>query len=298
MKYLITGGTGLIGKGLIAELVQQRADITVLTRNIRSAKTSLGSELKFIDKLSSDDIENSDVVINLAGEAIADKRWSKSQKNKICQSRWQITQKLAELINQVDNPPSLFISGSAIGMYGRQGNEPIDESFKNFHHEFTHEVCSTWEALAISAASNKTRVAILRTGVVLAKNKGALAKMLPPFKMGVGGQISDGEQFMSWIHYEDIIGAIIHILQNKELEGSINLTSPLAISNTEFSQVLASQLKRPCFFTTPAWLLKTVFGEMADILLFGQNVYPTKLVNSGYSFKFTRIKAAISDLIS
>jgi len=298
MNYLITGGTGLIGKALIAALSQNNIDITVLTRNPKQAKTLLGDHLHFIDTLTGKDIENKDVVINLAGEPIADKRWTNSQKNKICQSRWQITQQLVELIKQAEVPPSLFISGSAIGIYGRQDNKEVNESYKDFNKEFTHDICQKWEAIALSASSEKTRVAILRTGIVLAKNSGALAKMLPPFKLGLGGPISHGKQVMSWIHYQDMIAAILHIEKHKELNGPINLTAPFPVSNDIFSRTLASQLKRPCFFTTPECLLKILFGEMADLLIYGQNVVPTKLLDSGYNFKYPTIQDALSELVS
>jgi len=298
MNYLITGGTGLIGKALIAALSPDNVDITVLTRNPKKAKALLGDHIHFIDKLTAKEIENKDVVINLAGEPIADKRWTNLQKSKICQSRWHITQQLAELIKYADTPPSLFISGSAIGIYGRQGNQEINESYQDFNQEFTHDICEKWEAIALTASSEKTRVAILRTGIVLAINSGALAKMLPPFKLGLGGPISHGEQIMSWIHYQDMIAAILHIEKNKELNGPINLTAPFPVSNDIFSQTLASQLKRPCFFTTPALLLKVLFGEMAELLLYGQNVVPTKLLDSGYSFKYPTIEDALSELVN
>ena len=297
MNYLITGGTGLIGKALIAKLSQKNSDITVLTRNPKQAQALLGDHIHFINKLTSKSLENKAVVINLAGEPIADKRWTKSQKNEICQSRWQITQQLVTLIKKAEVPPSLFISGSAIGIYGRQDKTAISENYNNFNQEFTHEICKQWEAIALGATSDKTRVAILRTGVVLAPNAGALAKMLLPFKLGLGGKIGDGEQMMSWIHYLDMVAAILHIVKHEELKGAINLTAPFAVSNNDFSQALSSQLNRPCFFTSPPWLLKMLFGEMADILLFGQNVVPTKLINSDYSFKYSTIKEAFSDLI-
>jgi len=297
MNYLITGGTGLIGKALIAKLSQKNSDITVLTRNPKQAQALLGDHIHFINKLTSKSLENKAVVINLAGEPIADKRWTKSQKIEICQSRWQITQQLVTLIKKAEVPPSLFISGSAIGIYGRQDKTAISENYNNFNQEFTHEICKQWEAIALGATSEKTRVAILRTGVVLAPNAGALAKMLLPFKLGLGGKIGDGEQMMSWIHYLDMVAAILHIVKHEELKGAINLTAPFAVSNNDFSQALSSQLKRPCFFTSPPWLLKMLFGEMADILLFGQNVVPTKLINSDYTFKYSTIKEAFSDLI-
>jgi uncharacterized protein (TIGR01777 family) len=297
MNYLITGGTGLIGKAFIDGLPKETSRITVLTRNKKNAKKLLGSEINCVDELSIIDIENSDVILNLAGEAIADKRWSAPQKDKICQSRWRITQHLVDLINQAKNPPSVFISGSAIGIYGRQNKQPINESFKDFHHEFTHDVCSEWENIALAALTNQTRVAILRTGIVLAKKSGALGKMIPPFKLGLGGKIGDGEQMMSWIHLEDMVAGISHIEKNETLHGAINLTAPNPVNNYQFTHALASTLNRPCLLSTPAWLLKVLLGEMSDLLLFGQNVVPDKLTNSGFSFKYSKVEEALIHLI-
>ena len=297
MNYLITGGTGLIGKAFIDSLPKNTSQVTVLSRNKKNAKELLGSEINCIDKLSIIDIENSDVILNLAGEAIADKRWSDTQKDKICQSRWGITQNLVDLINQAENPPSVFISGSAIGIYGRQNKQPINESFEDFHHEFTHHVCSEWENIALAAVTSKTRVAILRTGIVLAKKSGALGKMIPPFKLGLGGKIGDGEQMMSWIHIEDMVAGISHIEKNETLHGAINLTAPNPVTNYQFTHALASTLSRPCFLSTPAWLLKILLGEMSDLLLFGQNVVPDKLTNSGFAFKYSKVEEALTNLI-
>jgi uncharacterized protein (TIGR01777 family) len=298
MNYLITGGTGLIGKAFIDSLPKKSSQITVLTRNKINAKKLLGSEINCVDELSIIDIENSDVILNLVGEAIADKRWSDSQKDKICQSRWRVTQHLVDLINQAENPPSVFISGSAIGIYGRQNNQPINESFEDFHHEFTHHVCSEWENIALAAVTNQTRVAILRTGIVLAKQSGALGKMIPPFKLGLGGKIGDGKQMMSWIHLEDMVAGISHIEKNETLHGAINLTAPNPVNNYHFTHALASTLNRPCLLSTPAWLLKILLGEMSDLLLFGQNVVPDKLTDSGFSFKYSKVEEALTNLIT
>lgn len=297
MNYLITGGTGLIGKSFIKTLPKSSSQITVLTRNRDKAKNLLGSSIHYINKLSLLDIENTDVILNLAGEAIADKRWSDTQKEKICQSRWQITQQLVDLIQQANNPPSLFISGSAIGIYGRQENSPVNEAFTQYHQEFTHDVCAKWEGIALNASSEKTRVAILRTGVVLAKRGGALQKMVLPFKLGLGASISDGKQIMSWIHIDDMVAAILHIQNTEYLHGVINLTAPEPVLNKQFSQALAASLNRPCLFSTPAWLLKMLLGEMSDILLFGQNVVPSKLIDSSFVFKYKTIDCAFANLV-
>ena len=297
MNYLITGGTGLIGKALINSLHTKNNTITVLTRDKERASSLLNKDIKFIDELYLSDMENIDTVINLAGEPIAEKRWSKEQKFKICESRWNITEKLAHLISISKNPPSLFISGSAIGIYGRQGNNPIDESFSRYHKEFTHEVCSRWEKIALEASSKHTRVAILRTGIVLDKKSGALSKMLLPFKLGVGGKVGKGDQYMSWIHLQDMISSILHIIDIDTLNGPINLTSPNAVTNETFSKTLSTELRRPCLLSTPPPLLKLIFGEMADLLLFGQNIVPQKLVNSGFRFKHGELAHALKDLL-
>ncbi|MBU2870393.1 TIGR01777 family oxidoreductase [Colwellia sp. E2M01] len=296
MNVLITGGTGLIGKKLISVLKQHKANITVLTRNIKKASTLVGTDIVFIEKLSVASIENQEVVINLAGEPIANKPWSNTQKKKICNSRWSTTKQLTELINASANPPFLFISGSAIGIYGRQDNRSIDESFTQYHQEFTWEVCKKWEDIALEVNSAHTRVAILRTGIVLDSEAGALAKMLLPFKLGLGGRVGTGQQVMSWIHIDDMISAVLHIQNTAELSGVINLTAEYPVTNTIFSQQLAATLKRPCLLPIPAIALKIILGEMADLLLFGQKVLPSKLINSGFRFSYPTIDKALKNL--
>ncbi|MDO6508255.1 TIGR01777 family oxidoreductase [Colwellia sp. 4_MG-2023] len=298
MNVLITGGTGLIGKALIKVLRQSHTNITVLTRNCSKAVKTLGTDIIVIDELNLSTIENIDTVINLAGEPIANKRWSVEQKKQICQSRWDITEKLSTLIKTAKNPPSLFISGSAIGIYGRQGSLSIDEEFTDYHREFTYEVCSKWENLALAAKSENTRIAILRTGIVLDKHEGAIAKMLLPFKLCLGGKISHGQQMMSWIHIDDMVAAILHIQKTPSLKGFINITAEQPVSNNVFSRTLAKTLNRPCMLTTPAFILKLIFGEMADLLLFGQNVKPTKLKNSGFRFTYPSIDSALKNLLT
>jgi uncharacterized protein (TIGR01777 family) len=297
MNILITGGTGLIGRALIKALNGENVHITVLTRNIDDASTVLGNDIKLIKSLSIEDIENQDTVINLAGEPIADKRWSNSQKEKICKSRWGITEQISTFIKQAKNPPSLFISGSAIGIYGRQNVEKIDEDFQQFYPEFTHSVCHSWEQKALVAHSTKTRVAVLRTGIVLDARGGALSKMLPPFKLGVGGKISHGEQVMSWIHIEDVIAAILFIQNTPELSGAINITAENPVSNKDFTAALAKTINRPSFITTPAFTLKILFGEMADLLLFGQHVIPKKLLKNGFKFKYSTVESALTNIL-
>lgn len=303
MNYLITGGTGLIGSKLISKLKEdqlvQEVNILVLTRNIALAQKKLGATgIKFIDSLKAEHVNHQDVVINLAGEPIANKRWSSTQKNKICQSRWSITEQLATFIKQVENPPSVFISGSAVGIYGRQTKEKITESFTEFNHEFTFHVCNRWEEIALKATSDKTRVTLLRTGIVLDKHGGALNKLKTPFKLGLGGKVSHGKQMMSWIHIDDAVSAIFHIIKNNNLSGPVNLTAPKALDNAKFSHILAKELSRPCALTTPAWLMQVIMGEMSDLLLYGQDVYPEKILNTGFKFSHQKLPEALESLLA
>lgn len=297
MNILITGGTGLIGRALIAKLqLENNASITVLTRNPSKASKLLGPNVAIITSLSQKVIDLQDTVINLAGEPIADKRWTSAQKEKICQSRWHITTKLVELIKASDTPPQSFVSGSAIGIYGRQQQKNIDESFTHFYQEFSNHVCYHWENIALDA-NKVTRVVLLRTGIVMAKEAGALAKMLLPFKLGLGGKLGSGEQIMSWIHLQDMVNAILFLVNTPDIDGPVNLTSPVPVSNEAFSKQLAKTLGRPCFFTTPAFVLELALGELSDILLFGQHVVPKTLLANGFEFEFPELQTALLNLL-
>jgi uncharacterized protein (TIGR01777 family) len=193
------------------------------------------------------------------------------------------------LIQASDTPPSVLISGSAIGYYGRQDNTPIDESFDSPYEEFSHSLCAEWERIALQAESKKTRVCILRTGVVISKRGGALQKMLPPFKLGLGGPIASGQQYMSWIHLEDVLQGILHLIQHQECSGVYNFTAPNPVTNQEFSQKLAATLNRPCIFRMPEFVMRLLMGEMADLLIYGQRVVPKRLLDSGYQFVFAEL---------
>jgi uncharacterized protein (TIGR01777 family) len=295
MHILITGGSGLIGSNLIPSLNGNR--ITVLTRNVSSAEQILGSKIEFLSSLEGlSNLDIFDVVLNFAGEAIVDKSWSVQQKHIIEQSRWAITTKLVELIKNSATPPECFISGSAIGYYGRQSDTIIDEDYEQIHDEFSHQLCKKWEDIALQAASSKTRVCILRTGIVLSKRGGALPKMLLPFKLGLGGPIGDGKQYMAWIHLQDMLNGIVHLINYKDCQGVYNFTAPNPVSNQVFSSQLAAALHRRCFLRTPAWVMRMLLGERADLILFGQRVVPNRLTQSGFEFTFPQIKQALVSL--
>jgi uncharacterized protein (TIGR01777 family) len=300
MKILFTGGTGLIGSELIKHLAHHQ--IVLLTRDIPNAEKKLlhmpPGTITYIDDLHNlahlDDI---DAVINLAGEPIADKRWSTKQKQIICDSRWQITEQLVELIERSTTPPHTFISGSAVGFYGDQGQFAVDEELRVDSQAFTHQICYLWEQIALKAQSSKTRVCLLRTGVVLSPCGGALKKMLPPYKLGLGGPIGHGDQFMPWIHILDMVNAILFILNNPKLTGAVNLCAPHPITNQTFSETLANSLHRPHLFSTPAWLIRLLMGESSALLLDSMRVKPSKLTRAGFEFQFPRLDQALKQLL-
>ena len=296
MKILITGATGLIGTHLCAQLVKTHS-LTVLTRDSDKAKQKLGGQIDFINALCDIDFNTLDCVINLAGEPIVNKRWSDKQKEIIRNSRIELTQEIAAAIKSSSNPPHTFISGSAIGYYGRQETQHIDEQFTKVHQEFSHTLCNDWENAARNAETDSTRVCLIRTGIVLSTNGGALQKMLPPFKLGLGGPVASGEQGMSWIHINDMVSLIEFVMNNQHLTGAINATAPTPQSNRAFSKTLAKVLHRPAIFPMPAWVLNLAMGEMADLLIFGQYVIPSKLLDAGFEFQYPDLHPALESLL-
>lgn len=301
MHILITGGTGLIGQSLIPELVKKGHQVVLLSRNKNTALDKFSRPTPHLEGIVEDldkvNFNQLDAVINLAGEPIVNKRWTDRQKQALCDSRWQLTRQLVDKIKAASTPPSVFISGSAIGIYGRQNPEPIDESFTGFYPEFSHMLCQEWEKIAMQASSNKTRVCLSRTGIVLSAEGGALAKMLPAFRFGLGGPIGSGKQMMSWVHIEDMVNLLIYLLENETLFGPFNATAPNPVSNETFSKTLANTLHRPCLFRVPETVLKLAMGEMSDLLIYGQAVVPRKLLDAGFKFRYPELDSALGSLL-
>lgn len=295
MKVLVTGGTGFIGRHLIKHL-KHHADVTVLSRTPHVAYRILGHDIQCTDTLPSQPCFNQfEAVFNLAGERI-DKRWTDKQKKLICDSRWQLTEQLAERIQNSPNPP-VFISGSAIGYYGSRGDEMLDETSQcNDPSNFAHGVCQQWEELARSV-SDEARVCIIRTGVVLSPQNGALKRLLTPFKLGLGGPIASGEQYMSWIHIEDMVRLLIFLLKTNTTYGTFNATAPNPVTNAEFSEILARTLHRPQMIRTPELALKFILGEMANLLTQGQRVYPKRLISAGFKFHHPHLEESLQHLL-
>ena len=297
MKILITGGTGFIGRRLVAHL-KVAHEVVVLTRQGSRAYELLGHDVTLLDSLDRlDHLNDVDIVINLAGEPIAAGRWSESRKQLLCNSRWLLTEQLVDLVKLSSTPPRLLLNASAIGWYGRQDDAPLDETCQSPHDEFTHRLCQQWEQLAQQARSAQTRVCILRIGLVLGMEGGALPRMLPPYRLGLGGPMGSGTQMMSWIHVQDLVRAMLFLLEHDECEGIFNGTAPQPVSNRLFSQTLASTLHRPHLFFVPAPLLRLLMGEAADLLLTGQHVLPARLQQAGFHFSFSALPGALDNLL-
>jgi uncharacterized protein (TIGR01777 family) len=237
-----------------------------------------------------------DAVINLMGEGIADKRWDEGQKKKIYDSRIVATSNLIEVIKGLSKKPTAFISASAVGIYGNRGDEEINES-SSTADDFLARICKDWEQAASKAKDLGLRTAIIRIGVVIGKDGGALKKMLPIFKLGAGGPVGSGKQYMSWIHVDDIAGMFVRTAKDASLEGIFNGTSPYPAKSKDFARELGKVLHRPAFAPAPALALKLVFGEMSQVLLDGQKVLPVKFKENKFSYRYPTLEMALTESI-
>lgn len=302
-NFLFTGGTGLIGSTLINKLLNSDNQITVLTRDIRQAKKILPEAIFLIEKLT--DFEHTkalDYIINLAGEPIASKRWSVGQKTKIWQSRVDLTHRLVNWIKQRPTSPKALISGSAVGWYG-DGQAKILTEQSGAVNEYTHTLCHAWEKEALLLYSTDIRVCISRTGLVLSKHGGFLSKLTLPFKLGLGARLGNGQQYMSWIHLDDMVEPLLFLIADNQPQSSLpqgifNITSPNPVSNQQFSQTFSSRFKRCCCLVIPAPLLKLLLGEMSQLLLAGQRAVPQRLSEQGFIFKYPKLTHALAEIIS
>ncbi|NAX20916.1 TIGR01777 family oxidoreductase [Vibrio sp. V39_P1S14PM300] len=300
MRILLTGGSGFIGKELLKHLATHQ--IVLLTRNVDNTKrlikhADLGN-VRYMTTLDDfHDLNDFDAVINLAGEPIADKRWTRAQKKRICQSRWSLTEQLVELMHASTQPPGVFISGSAVGYYGDQQQHPFDESLHVHNNGFPHQVCAEWEAIAKRARSDDTRVCLLRTGLVLGHDGGALAKMLLPYKLGLGGPIGNGKQYWPWIHILDMVRGIVYLLETTHAHGAFNFCAPHPVTNRHFSGTLAKTLRRPHLLFTPKWALKLAMGESSVLLFDSVRAKPKRLTELGFQFSYSRLEPALKNLL-
>ena len=296
--FLITGGSGFIGSRLIPVLLMQGYHVTILTRDPDKTNKHFEYAVDVIEQLEDlKDNDTFDVVINLAGQGITDKRWTPAVKKQLYDSRINTTQKLINYFKHASKKPDVFISGSAIGYYGYKSNRPLDETASG-DESFSSQLCKSWEHEARSAEEQGIRTCYLRTGIVLGKNGGALSKMLPAFRLGLGGPMGSGKQVMSWIHIDDLVNMILFVIENEHIRGPVNGTSPNPVSNKVFSETLGHVLKRPVFFKVPGFVLKLMLGGMAEeLLLSGQTVIPAMVLDAGYEFQFAELKDALVNVL-
>lgn len=304
MRVTLTGATGLIGSAVVAALRDRDDEVTVLSRDPDRARGELGAEVRALrwDPLSGPAparaLTGRDAVVNLAGEPIA-QRWSEPAKRAIRDSRVKGTRNLVKGLGELDAEarPSILVSSSAIGYYGARGAEPIDEEAPA-GAGFLAQVCAAWEAEAQAVAPLQMRAVRVRTGVVLDRAGGALAKMLPPFRLGVGGPVAGGRQYVAWIHRDDLVGIVLNALDDERWSGAVNATAPEPVSNRTLSRALGHALHRPALLPVPAVALRALYGEMAEIVTTGVRAVPAKALVLGYEFKHPRLHEALATALA
>lgn len=300
MVVLITGATGSVGRALARVLRRDGHQVIAAVRSVGRARDGLGHEVRLVDisdeRALSEAIERADAVVNLAGEGIAERRWTARRKQALIESRVALTRRLSDLIARARNPPPVLVSASAIGIYPDRGDTPQDEQAQPATG-FLGSLSADWEDAALRSKSERTRVVCLRIGVVLDAEGGALAKILPIFRLGLGGRLGSGRQYFSFIHLDDLLGIILFALRTDSLHGALNATAPEPVQNRELTQVLARLLGRPAIFPVPAFALRLVMGARAELMLASQRVVPRALERAGYRFLFPTIADALGEIV-
>lgn len=299
MRILVTGGTGFLGGRLCQELGGGGVRLVVLSRRPDRVRDRCGLGITAITSLA--ELPSSfvfDAVINLAGEPLIGSRWSAERKKVLWDSRVELTRLLVEYIARAEIKPKVLISGSAVGFYGDQGDSLLDEA-SSHSDGFGHRLCEAWESAASQAAELGVRVCLVRTGLVLGPKGGFLAPMLLPFRFGLGARIGSGEQWMSWIHLRDYVSVYRHLLDSPEMSGVFNAVAPNPVTNREFTETLSRLLRRPAFLAVPAWVLGVMLGrELSRLLLGGQRVVPSRLLESGFQFRYPQLEGALLETLS
>jgi uncharacterized protein (TIGR01777 family) len=291
MQVLITGGTGFVGHALCPRLAAAGHAVVILTRQ-SNARLPRGarSAVTRLDELDAADFGG---VVNLAGASIGDARWTESRKRLLLESRTHTTARLVEWMGRARTPPPVLVSASAVGCYGEQGDRPIHEDTPPTPG-FTHELCAAWEREAGKATALGVRVCVMRIGVVLDRDGGALAKMLPAFRIGAGGRLGDGRQYFPWIHREDVAAIGQWLLENPQARGPYNAGAPNPVTNADFTRALGQALGRPTVLPMPGVALKLLFGEMAELLLASDRMLPRRLLDQGFEFKYPKLDGALA----
>lgn len=298
MHTLITGGTGFIGLELVASLLRDGHAVSVLTRDTDAARKRLPAGVNVVADLSC--LTRVDAVVNLAGQNLGAERWTQARKLAFRESRIGLTHQLVDWMEGLEQRPAVFVSGSAIGWYGPRGDETLTEDCRH-GDDFSARLCLDWEAAALKAEALAVRVCRLRTGIVLGRSGpaggGALAQMLPAFRLGGGGPMGSGRQWMSWIHIADHVALMRWLIDSASAQGAYNGTAPTPVTNAEFARTLGAALHRPAVLPMPGFALKLIVGEMAEILLTGQRVLPQRSLDQGFRFRFPTLTAALADVL-
>lgn len=300
MQFLITGGTGFIGRRLVHRLLNEGHQVVVLSRQpARDVRLQLSTRVKPVSSLSAINPSTCfDAVINLAGEGILDKRWSQARKKVLLDSRIGVTSELVDLIARMENKPGCFVSASAVGYYGfSRPGEALDE-FAEVGSDFAATLCDRWEHSARRVETLGVRTCIVRIGVVLHPSGGALQKMLPIFRLGLGGAIGSGQQVMAWIHMDDLLNALIYLANHSETKGVFNVVAPQMLTNKAFAKDLGYTVRRPAILSTPECVLNLMIGESAQLLTEGQLVVPRRLQDAGFTFAYPNARKALASLLS
>jgi len=294
-RIVVTGASGLIGRALASSLKMRGCEVFRLVRGTPTAEDQIRWDPA--RSLPSETVSGFDAVVHLAGETVVG-RWTQAKKARIRDSRVGGTRTLTHALAKAAKRPRVLVTASAIGYYGDRADEVLNEKSSS-GTGFLPDVCREWEAANQPATDAGIRTVQIRTGVVLSAEGGALQKMLPPFRLGVGGKLGSGGQWMSWIHIHDMVGAIHHILKSDLLQGPVNLVAPNPVSNTESTETLASVLSRPAIFPVPAFAIKVLFGQMGEeVLLASQRVEPARLVTSGYPFQYSDLRKALEAILN
>jgi len=294
MDIFITGGTGFIGRHLCRELLAAGHGVTVLSRKPAQSVRAICGPVEAIQTL--EEMAGAEVVVNLAGEPIVGPRWTRARRRAIRESRIGLTEKLVERFRMLEKPPRALVSGSAVGYYGGRGDELLTET-SSPGTGFGAELCVAWEAAALEAEKLGVRVCLLRTGPVLGQGGGVLQRMVPPFRLGLGGPLGSGRQWFAWIHLQDHLRMIRYLIDHETLEGPFNAVAPEPVTNREFARTLGKVLNRPSFMTAPAPLLRLVLGEQAEVMLGGQRAVPERFMKAGFRFDFPELEFALRQLM-
>ncbi|KGX94030.1 multidrug MFS transporter [Pontibacillus halophilus JSM 076056 = DSM 19796] len=300
MRIAVTGGTGFVGTHLTRKLVDEGHELFILTRSPEKHHDT--NRIHYVGWLKDqfkpeDELLHLDAIVNLAGENLNEGRWTEEQKNKIHNSRIEATDAVIELMKRLESPPKILVNASAVGFYGTSRTEQFTEETTTPGDDFLAHVTAEWENRAQQAEELGVRTSYLRFGVILGE-EGALQKMVLPYKLYAGGNIGDGEQWMSWIHIQDVVGLLVFALTNEHVSGPLNVTAPTPKRNKDMGRTIATVLNKPHWIPAPAKALKLALGEMSTLVLNGQYVYPKKALELGYEFKYPNLEPALQNILT